>query len=301
MPRLDLNTLIDLDALLTEGSVAGAARRLNISAPAMSRRLAHLRDALGDPLFVLAGRKLVPTERALNLQERVRAAVEDVRGLLVPQTLDLATVKATLVLRANDGFTGVWGIRLAERLVAEAPGVRLRFMPRAEKNFEFLRSGSADLELGVLDIDAPEIHNRALFDTRFVGVVRQGHPLIVQGRPVTVDDFVRWPHIGASRRGLACGPVDDALAVLGAERRLTAVAPGFQSALTMACASDFIATVPEVFARWTAPTLPLAIFPLPVSTPVVHVTMAWHPRRHADPLHRWLREHVLALSRELTA
>jgi len=49
---MDLNHLIDLDALLSEGSVAGAAKKLHLSAPAMSRRLAHLRHALGDPLFV---------------------------------------------------------------------------------------------------------------------------------------------------------------------------------------------------------------------------------------------------------
>ena len=38
----DLNLLLTLDVLIQEGSVAGAARRLNLSTPAMSRTLARI-------------------------------------------------------------------------------------------------------------------------------------------------------------------------------------------------------------------------------------------------------------------
>ncbi len=89
MNKIDLNLLVDLDVLLREGSVTGAAKRLNVSAPAMSRRLGHLRSALQDPLFVQAGRKLVPTERALALKARAGATVEDIRALLAPVAIDL--------------------------------------------------------------------------------------------------------------------------------------------------------------------------------------------------------------------
>ena len=52
MDAVDLNLLPALDALLAEGSVTGAARRLGLSASAMSRTLARLRAATGDPLLV---------------------------------------------------------------------------------------------------------------------------------------------------------------------------------------------------------------------------------------------------------
>ncbi|MDB5964623.1 MAG: transcriptional regulator, LysR family, partial [Polaromonas sp.] len=61
MATPDFNLLVTLDVLLAEGSVAGAARRLRLSPSAMSRSLARLRDTLGDPLLVRAGRGLVPT------------------------------------------------------------------------------------------------------------------------------------------------------------------------------------------------------------------------------------------------
>ncbi len=43
----DFNLLLTLDALLDEGSVAGAARRLSLSPSAMSRALARLRETTG--------------------------------------------------------------------------------------------------------------------------------------------------------------------------------------------------------------------------------------------------------------
>ncbi|MFZ1797347.1 MAG: LysR family transcriptional regulator, partial [Dokdonella sp.] len=52
MPKLDLNLLVPLDVLLTEASVAAAARRLQLSPSAMSRTLARLREITGDPLLV---------------------------------------------------------------------------------------------------------------------------------------------------------------------------------------------------------------------------------------------------------
>ena len=56
----DFNLLVTLDVLLSEGSVAKAARRLRLSPSAMSRALSRLREVTGDPLLVRAGRALVP-------------------------------------------------------------------------------------------------------------------------------------------------------------------------------------------------------------------------------------------------
>ncbi|WP_263140892.1 LysR family transcriptional regulator [Pseudomonas sp. RIT-PI-AD] len=300
MPQLDLNHLIDLDALLTEGSVVRAARRLNLSAPAMSRRLARLRDALGDPLFVLAGRTLVPTERALALREPVRAAIEDVRGILTPPHVDFARLERTLVLRANDGFVGAWGARLAARMAAEAPGVSVRFLLRVEKGRDALRSGAVDLDLGALRNPAPEIHSRALLSSPLVGVVHAGHGLAAESQ-VSAEAFVRWPHLCVSRRAHVPGPIDAALQLLGLSRRIVVIAPGFQSALAMLQGTDYVAAIPEAFVQWSALGSGLHRFALPVATPPVALAMSWHPRRHADPVHLWLRRHVLALVAEFAA
>ena len=295
--RLDFNLLLDLDALLREGSVVGAARALHLSAPAMSRRLTRLREAIGDPLFVPAGRGLVPTQRALALRQRVQAAIEEVRGVFTPEDVDFSRLQRTFTLRTNDGFAGAWATRLVCAMAAEAPGVSLHFIPRADKNIEPLRSGVIDLDIGVPGPAEPEVYDEPLFEASFVGVVREKHPLVSNrtDEEVSAQDFVSWPHISTSPRGLATGRIDAALEELGLRRRVLIVAPGFQAALAMAATSDLVAAMPEPFVRWAMAHHRLHIFRLPVTMPRVEVSQSWHTRHHVDPVHRWLREHVLAI------
>lgn len=66
----DFNLLVALDVLLSEASVAGAARRLNLSTSAMSRTLSRLRDVTGDPIPVRAGRNMVLTPWAEATRDR---------------------------------------------------------------------------------------------------------------------------------------------------------------------------------------------------------------------------------------
>src|SRR5512132_1299432 len=80
----DLALLGTLDALLQEGSVTGAARRLGLSTPAVSHALANIRDRLGDPLLVRAGRAMVLTPRARALRDKVHAAVAAAETALAP-------------------------------------------------------------------------------------------------------------------------------------------------------------------------------------------------------------------------
>src|ERR1700760_3002584 len=102
MARPDLNLLVTLDVLLAEGSVARAARRLRLSPSAMSRALARLRETMGDPLLVRAGRGLVPTPRALELREQAHQLVQDAQAMLRPvEKLDLKRLVRTFTLRTS--------------------------------------------------------------------------------------------------------------------------------------------------------------------------------------------------------
>ncbi|MFS2218063.1 LysR family transcriptional regulator [Telluria sp. Tellsp104] len=297
LQTLDLNLLVDLDALLQAGSVAGAAQRLHVSAPAMSRRLARLRDAFGDPLFVPAGRGLVPTSRALALREAVTHAIDQVRGVLQPPRVDFATLERTFTIRANDGFAGAWAARLAAAMRAEAPGTALQFLPRASRDPDALRSGEVDLDILVVKGPEPGILTERLFTASFVGVVRRGHPLCAGRRRarITAEAFVAWQHIATSPGRRSCAAVDVALAERGLRRTVALVAPGFQAALAMALASDFVAVMPAPFVQWAMTTLPLQTFALPFALPAVDVEQCWHQRQHADPVHAWLRRHVQAV------
>lgn len=287
MSTPDFNLLAVLDVLLAEGSVAGAARRLRLSPSAMSRALARLRETTGDPLLVRAGRGLVPTPRAIELREQVGRLVQDAQAVLRPaETLDLTRLVRTFTLRTREGFVENFGPALLARVGRDAPGVRLCFVQKLDKDSTPLRDGAVDLETGVIGkTTAPELRAQALFRDRFIGAVRLGHPL-AEG-DITPARYAAARHIAVSRRGLGAEPVDEALAPLGLQREVAAIVGGFSAALALARESDLVASVPE---RHTGKLRAgMLSFPLPVATPEITVSLMWHPRLDADPAHRWLR------------
>lgn len=290
MVRPDFNLLVTLDVLLAEGNVTRAAQRLQFSSSAMSRALARLRETTGDPLLVRAGRGLVPTPRALVLRERVRQLVQDGEAVLRPaEKLNLKRIERIFTLRTSEGFVENFGPDLIARVGEEAPGVRLRFVQKPNKDSAPLRDGTVDLETGVVEkTTAPELRVQILFRDRYIGVVRKGHPLS-KGK-ITPSRYATGRHICVSREGLDRGPIDEALKPLGLEREIVTIVGGFSTALGLARASDLIATVPE---RHTGNLRAgMHSFPLPVSMPEFTVSLLWHPRLDADQAHRWLRGHV---------
>ena len=258
----------------------------------MSRTLARLRETTGDPLLVRAGRGLVPTPRALELAERVSRLVQDGEAVLRPQkSLDLARLVRTFTLRTSDGFVENVGPAILARVRAEAPGVRLRFVQKSDKDGAPLRDGAVDIETGVVETTtAPDLRAHALFRDRLVGAVRAGHPLskVRRSPPLTTRRASTSPWLGRvsseapSTRPWSCSGSSDETAI---------IVGGFSSALALARSSDLIATVPE---RHTGNLRAgMHSFPLPVSVPEMTVSLLWHPRLDADPAHRWLRRCVL--------
>jgi hypothetical protein len=167
--------------------------------------------------------------------------------------------------------------------------LRLRFVAKQDKDSEPLRDGRVDLETGVVGKrTGPEVRAQALFQDRFIGVMRKGHPLS-KGK-MTPARYAAAGHILVSRRGLDEGPVDERLKPLGLKREIVTVVGGFSVALALARASDLIATVPE---RHTGNLRAgMLSFPLPLATSGFTISMLWHPRLDADPAHRWLRQCV---------
>lgn len=296
MNEPDLNLLIALDVLLAEESVAGAARRLGLSASAMSRTLSRLRATTGDPLLVRAGRIMVLTPYAQEICQRAQNASFEARALLRPSSADfnIARLERTFLIRSNDGFVVAFGAAMIAAAASAAPDVCLRFMPKPEKTSSALREGRVDLEIGVPGEMGPEIRLQTLFRDRFMGVVRKDHPLAL--RQISAEDYVSFGHVVVSRRNNTYGPVDDALAEVGLKRKIAAVVPGFSAALAIAQHSDLVALIPASFL--IAGSDPLYAFELPVKTREITISQMWHPRSEVDPAHRWLRQLALSVCRK---
>ncbi|MEZ4392944.1 MAG: LysR family transcriptional regulator [Polyangiales bacterium] len=289
MEPSDFGLLVQLDALLQEGSVTGAARRVGLSTPAMSHALARIRERLGDPMLVRAGRGMVLTPRALALKPQVREVVEQARRALEPERPFVARELArTFVVHATDYVLTILGYAVDAILRAEAPGVCLRFVPNTPDDPALLRDHGSDLAIGIYGELPQEMRRRQLLTDRFVCVVRRGHP--AAKKRFTLEQFVKIPHIQVAPRGKPGGYLDDVLAERGLSRTVARAVPYFVTALQLAAETDYVLTVSERIARRFAGPLSLEVLEVPLALKPYALSLVWHPRLDGDHAHRFLRE-----------
>lgn len=289
---MDLSLLATLDALLREGSVTKAARRLGLSTPGMSHALARVREQVGDPLLVRAGRTMVLTPRAEALKPLVRSLVEEAQRVLEPER-PLATreLRRTFVVHTSDYVLTLLGPALDQVVRAEAPQAVLRFVPASMDDAALLREGTADLAIGIYGELPPELRIRQLLTDRFVCVVREGHPEVKQR--LSLELFLRLEHVQVAPRGQPGGYIDDVLHEHGHERHVARAVPYFMTALMLVSQTDYVLTVSERIARSLAPRLGLRVLEPPLELRPYALQLVWHPRQDRDAGHRWLREVLL--------
>lgn len=296
---LDLNLLTVLDALLEEGSVMGAAERLHLSSPAVSRTLGRLRAVTGDDILVRTGHTMVPTPYAEAVREDVHRLVRRAGEVLRPvRELNLAELDRTFTIRCHDALAAPVVPVLVGRFREQAPGVQLRVLAEQDGDSDDLRQGRVDLELGGGRPDQPEFRAEVLGHDRLVVAMRPGHP---GAGGLDLRTFAAHPHVLVSRRGRLTAPIDDVLAAEGLRRQVVASVATLATALQLAVHSDVLVSCTAVLGRPLIDAFGLVTRPLPAESPAAAIHCTWHQRYDSDPAHTWLRDQVRAALAEITA
>jgi DNA-binding transcriptional LysR family regulator len=304
---LDLNLLRVFDAVMAEGSLTRAAHALAMTQPAVSHAVGRLREALGDELFQRTAHGVRPTARAQALWPAVRQALSTLRQAIAPG--DYAPERDPV--QWNLTMADATAALLAPRLVAAIEGsgalANLRVLPLTTRDpRRWLEAGDVDLAVGyfpeavtALRAQGPDaaLRQAPLYTSRYVCVMRRGHPLAARlrdGTALTLQDFCAAHHLLVSFSGRAHGFVDQALAALGLQRRIVLTVNQFFTAGRVVTQSDLLTVLPEGFIEATGDHDRLLTCELPLAVQPVHVAMLWHLRHDADPAHRWLRTQVQA-------
>lgn len=301
MQSIDLNLLVVLDALLQEGSVSGAARRLHLTPPAVSRSLGRLRVITGDPLLVRAGRNLVATPVADRMRDRTHDVVAAVYEVLSPVTepsdreLEKNLVREFRVRTGPDNAAG-FGPALLGELRTRAPRVQLVLDQEGGDALAALRDGLIDLTLGSHVIDGNEtLHREALLRDNVVVIGRRDGALAraCGDRAATAADLSSQLHVIRTPRSVWQDPFERHFAEEGLERDVVATSPGFAAAFTLVRSGDLVCLAPD---RLTRSMLgdELRSWPVSIPLPELVIEQVWHHRSHTDPEHRWLRARVRA-------
>ncbi|MGP9822286.1 LysR family transcriptional regulator [Salinarimonas sp. NSM] len=286
---IDLNLLVLLDHLIAERNVTRAAAAANLSQPAMSRALGRLRALLHDPILVRGADGLVPTARALTLQPALARTLADVRDLLAPDAFEPAQWRGRVVISATDHQTIILLPEVIARLAREAPGLDLDVTPLRARELDALRDGRTHLSFGVAEAPLPPgLLRRALYEDRFVTVMRREHPAAAGAW--TAADFAELDHVLVTVLGEGRGFLDDQLARRGLARRLALRLPHFYAAMEVVARSDRVVTLPRTLAIRFAAGLDLAVREPPVDETRFTPTLIWSEVHDADPAMRWLRD-----------
>ncbi|GHF57394.1 LysR family transcriptional regulator [Seohaeicola zhoushanensis] len=302
----DLNLLRVLDALLAEGSTVRAGTRIGLSQPAVSAALGRLRHALGDPLFVRQGQRLVPTDYARDLAQPLRDSLDAIEVLLDgPARFDAATASETFKISGSDFFAEMLMPALGERLSRIAPGVRVQLVDLVPDNY--VRS-LENREVDVALMPKPELPGwvewQPLFHSDFVMVARRGHARLGRagvnpGATVPIDLFCDLGHILFSPEGRLSAMGDAALAAVGRSRRVVMTMPVFFGVARAVAESDHVALLPGQLAARLAEPLGLDIYRPPMPVPTPQIGMVWQKRMTSTPGHRWLRDEIARLMEPL--
>lgn len=294
---IDLNLLVAFDALMAERSVTRAGARIGRTQPAMSAALSRLRALLGDELFVRGPSGLQPTPRALDLAEPLGHALAEIqRTLAFTQAFDPRSSTNMFTLGLSEHPTFVLLPRLVARLRDVAPAIplRIRSFTARDDAVAMLDAGEVDLAIGVPPtIQAGRILIRALFNERFVCILRQGHP--AADAPLDLSAFLALSHLLVSPENERFGQVDAALARRGLKRRLALSLPQMYAAPMLVARSDMIATLMAGVVAASGHASELCVLDPPIELDPVPFVLFWHRRNDVHPAQRWLRETVTTL------
>jgi DNA-binding transcriptional LysR family regulator len=297
---LDLKLLQCFETVMTERSVSRAAARLNMSQPALSHALARLRQVFDDPLLLKGDRGMTPTRRALALHAQVHDLLATAERLThKPSAFVPSAARMKFTIMAAEHVENLLAPPLVTDLQHEAPGVDIEFsQANRDHALRLLERSEVDLRLGWWPEPAAQLRYRQLFRDRLVCIARRGHPRFAAR--MSAEDFVGTPHVRILTRAAASyRAIDQAVGLLHRKLRIAVRVQTAFDVSNVIGSSDFIATIPERQARMLAQKFPLQILRLPLNVPDVRIAMYWHEHTHKEPAHRWFRERVAGIARNL--
>lgn len=302
LAQIDLNLLVVLQVLLEEGSVSAAAKRLFLTQSAVSKALGRLRDQFDDPLFSRTSGGMVPTPKALLMQEQLPPVLSALERLVTPERFQPETANATIRLAIGEHAGILLLPPLIESLQKQAPGIKLQALNRVENQLDRLAAGELDFAIHMQHQHySQEFSPRLLFRSSQGLMVREGHPLLRRAMhqiDINTLKFVRLILPDASEL--------EFLANIDADKRLLAEAntvfesSHVASAVEVVRRTDCVLPIPEVLSidpMMTRGTTWLQFNPFGEFT--INYVLVGHTRIDNSPLHRWVADQIQAVTAKI--
>jgi DNA-binding transcriptional LysR family regulator len=287
--HLDLNLLRVFTAIWDLRSLTAAGDRLGLTQSAMSHALRRLRERFGDPLFVRAGNRMLPTDAAVRLHEPLDQAFELLnRTLQSGLVFDPRSTERTFRVAMSDIAEAFLLPRLMHELSRISPFIRVDIIPLIPDSIvSSMRSGEIDLAIGAFSTSDKDCVSIDIFNDRYICLVRAGHPMARS--PLTRANFAKLRFFYARTTSLVYQLAERWLTDENARPRI-AVRGHFSTAPEVVRHSDLAAIFPRLVAMNLQRARDFRLLDLPFDLPAMEVQVHSHARFGNDIGIKWLGE-----------
>ena len=287
---LDGRSLRVFLTVLEEMSVSKAATKLGVTQSSVSHTLDRLRQIVGNPLFVKAGRGITATEHAIQLGDKVKPVLENLKALTFSPDTDLSKMNTTFRVLASDLYLQMILPRLYHLLEKEMPNAKLIIIPNYNtKEEHLLRGDHCDIVFStnkLIGTDTPSLSvlkytNRCYYNPKY-------HP-----STPCLEHVIAGNQIQAHTHPLPQIPLT--------EKKLEP-----ENFISPKITTSDISSIPSFMRNNNL----FSILPNIIAEQIMHefssldledqteqiVYMSWHQRTDLSPSHRWFRDKIIEMT-----
>ena len=287
----DLNLLVILNAIYTEGSLTKAAQVVGITQPAVSNALSRLRESFNDDLFVRTGSGMVPTQKTENIIRDIQQAIALMQNSInEPDSFIASETTRNFKLHLGDVSETRILPYLTKVIDKEAPKISIGSynFPRKDQ-VHALATNNLDFVVDPIIPQSDEINSCKVFEDHFVLALRDGHPLTKKHK-ISLEDVIEQKHIQISSRRRGLHLMDIELEKVGYKREIALRCQHFLIAPKIITSTDLVLFATHSFAV----SHNLKFIEIPVKkVPKMEYFLFWHKSDEGDGGHEWMKENII--------
>lgn len=289
MNNFDFNLLIVLNALLEDNSVNLAAKKLNVTAPAISKSLNKIRTLFNDQILVRSGTKLTPTPKAISLKKNIKELVNRIESLLYSNIVfEPKITSISFTIASNNAVLFILNSILFQEMQKNAPNIFINLINDSDYDNDFLRSHTIDLYIGEMRSLNPEIIIRTIHVSKCSLICRKNHPVLSKNK--NIDNLLKYQFIQTKHEYLTNS--DETNKYFWKERHIIGITPEYIATINAVLHSDALAIIPNFILNTITKKLniPIIYFNTDFDLGKRNIIQAWHSKHNHSPAHKWLRD-----------
>jgi DNA-binding transcriptional LysR family regulator len=199
LPEPDWALWRSFGAVVAEGSLSAAARRIGYSQPTLGRHIETLEQHLGVTLFDRTLQGLKPTQTALRLYQAVQAAEASLAEAVLVAEGSTGALEGTVRVTASTVVSHYILPALLRPIREEFPAIAIEIVP--SDSIENLLLRESDIAIRMFRPTQLELIAKKLGDLPVVATAHASY-LGAHGTPATQDELSRHSLIGMDRSDL---------------------------------------------------------------------------------------------------